>query len=685
MHNKRLKILIIIFAAMITVCVLRLTHIQLSPGELWQRQIQNFKAGSYKKLPALRGTIYDRNGQIVACDEAQFSVCINYQLARLADRRFYEQQLFEQQKIHGRDYSIEKLKSKYSEDITKLRKIIYKCAAFEQVSAKTIAERIQKQINDRIWKLRTYIGFKRKYPNETFEPDRLTDKQLVELAGDVDLAEMYSDWPLIYLENDDELIAAQLSFIDIEGVKILPQSKRSYKFGSVAAQLVGWVRPFQRQDTELFDDELRQYLDGDMSGIRGVEYVCEKRLRGKRGQVQYNIDGEVLYRDDMLGGEDLYLTVDFVLQEKIEKLLRNCAFNLNCQKPTVAVVIDVRSSEILAAVSLPGFDLNDARTEYGSLAGDANRPLINRAFNKHYPPGSTAKPIVLLAAMEEGFADSQRVISCPSHRPAKGWPRCWRERTLHSGHDEQFAYDGLNNAKNAIKGSCNIYFSRLANELEPGVLQSWLYRLGFGRKLLNGNLPSGCGREFLEGTGLISSSRPTHSADISEELPPIEKSELRYFGIGQGSFQTTVLQAANAMAAIGRDGIFAYPKIFLDKGNSNQNNESVSLDLKPTTIEAIRAGMKAVVSEPGGTANRAFQSALADFNAKGITVFGKTGSTEKPYNAWFAGLAEDSTGKSLAVALVVEGGEHGSSDAAPLARDIISLFAETGYIGESRN
>jgi cell division protein FtsI/penicillin-binding protein 2 len=113
----------------------------------------------------------------------------------------------------------------------------------------------------------------------------------------------------------------------------------------------------------------------------------------------------------------------------------------------------------------------------------------------------------------------------------------------------------------------------------------------------------------------------------------------------------------------------------MDEGRGTRDEIRISAG----TLDVVRDGMSAVVNEPGGTAYKEF--AYAGFAEQGINVFGKTGSTEQPDNAWFCGFAEDSTGKKIAIAVLVEGGQHGASDAAPLARDIIQFCIEAGYIG----
>jgi len=115
--------------------------------------------------------------------------------------------------------------------------------------------------------------------------------------------------------------------------------------------------------------------------------------------------------------------------------------------------------------------------------------------------------------------------------------------------------------------------------------------------------------------------------------------------------------------------------------NNDFEPASIALNISPQTLAIVYDGMSAVVNEPDGTAYKEF--APAGFAEQDIKVYGKTGSTEEPDNAWFAGFAEDSSSRSIAIALVVEGGQHGSADAAPLARDIIQFCIEAGYIGGS--
>jgi penicillin-binding protein 2 len=256
------------------------------------------------------------------------------------------------------------------------------------------------------------------------------------------------------------------------------------------------------------------------------------------------------------------------------------------------------------------------------------------------------------------------------------------------GHDSQWT----NIARNAIRGSCNIYFSRLADRIEPRILQEWLFKFGYGRNALY--LPESLidaaktdvVRNFNQATGLISSGYLRNTIRTFEDVPALRESDRRWFGIGQGNFRVTPLQAANAMAALARDGMYIRPKLIsiVSRGsNVDDSSEVIDLGISRETLAVIYDGMSAVVSEYGGTANKQFGPYLRLLKQQDVEVFGKTGSTEEPEHAWFGGFAQDGTGRKIAIAVVVEGGQHGSSDAAPLARDIIQFCIDYSYIGKS--
>ncbi|KKK68085.1 hypothetical protein LCGC14_2947610, partial [marine sediment metagenome] len=244
----------------------------------------------------------------------------------------------------------------------------------------------------------------------------------------VDIGEMHKSYPLLELKTDDDIFTAQLEFLDIDGVQILPKAHRFYPFRSVAAQTIGWVGPAtQEADRRLFaDDKLSSYLNDEVCGREdGVEYVCESILRGRRGELVYDIDRRLINRTETRFGKDVSITLDIELQKEIENYLTDCDINPNCKTPAAAVVIDVATADILALVSMPVFDLNRIRYDYNILKNDPNEPLRNRAIYKQYPPGSVVKPLILIAGIESGKITPDEIIHCPAQKAPKGWPSCW--------------------------------------------------------------------------------------------------------------------------------------------------------------------------------------------------------------------------------------------------------------------
>jgi len=705
MYNRRVKIFVIFSLLLLAVCLLRLAQMQLLTASSVQNEIAELKQkrGQSRQLQTIRGRILDRTGKVLAMDEPRFWIHINYDLSSFLDERVRKARLAEAAARRDADVAVPKVDEEIREKLEDLQLIIEKCAQFKAVEPSVIWDEIQK-INDNVWNQRMFQAWRKSFPKSEvfekydsiisipffeamadFEAKQPDPSKRIELASKIDILEMHENRPLLELKTDDDVFAAQLEFMDTEGLQILPKGHRFYPYGSVAAQTIGWVGPAtQPQDEGLFaNDDLLSYLKGEVCGREdGVEYVYETVLRGRRGELSHDIDGQLTSRIHTLFGKDVTLALDIDLQQRIENYLTNYRHDPNCGPGMSAVVIEVGTGDILALVSLPLYDLNRARYDYGDLVADTNKPLINRAINKRYPPGSVIKPLILVAGFETGQITPEEIISCPPEAAPPDWPNCWIFRQYPGvGHDNQWE----NTARNAIKGSCNIYFSHLADRIEPLALQQWLFKFGYGQNALF--LPAyitlgartGPARNFDQMSGTISSTDPIGKILSFEDVSLLRERDRRMFGIGQGNLRVTPLQVANAMAALARGGIFKRPRLIKESRNSEGTDLGVSLG----TLAVIYDGMNAVVNETGGTAHPQFEPSLGTLAAEDVIAYGKTGSTERPGHAWFGGFAQDSAARKIAIAVVVEGGQHGSRDAAPLACDIIQFCIEAGYIGKS--
>ncbi|MDI6449375.1 penicillin-binding transpeptidase domain-containing protein [Anaerobaca lacustris] len=702
MYDKRVKIFIGMGLSLLLIALLRLVQMQLLADSSLQDEIAALKRqrGRSRQLNTLRGQILDRKGRVLATDSPQFQIAVDYRLTR-----FYDDRVVEAMELLARDrtnpsvlYDLQKeVEAKRSD----LQRIIHDCSAFG-ADPNAIERRIR-SLNDEKWNLRTFIAWVRGGPDPNlvaryggrinsippseaevdFErryPDRAD--RLRRIARVDDLAGMYDSEPLLELETEDDIFAAQIEFMDINDVSIVPKGQRQYPYGSTAAQTIGWVGPAEADHyTELLKhDRLASYREGEVCGRRpGVEYVCEAILRGRRGELVYDIDRKLIRQSETVFGKDVQLTLDIELQRRIENYITDRTLNPNYLAPSSVVVIQVRTGDVLALVSTPTYDLNRVRYDYGALMGDPNHPLWNRAISQQYPPGSSIKPLILIAGLEEKVVAADEIISCPSAPAPPGWPNCLIYRNNRFGHDVR--WDNI--ARNAIKGSCNIYFTHAADRLDRAALQQWLYRFGYGHRVPLNYPPAPSDeiepRQLIQAQGQISWKRPETTIASFEDIPALRDVDKRLFGIGQGNLWASPLQVANSFATLARGGLARPPRLFLQPQTPGRPEETVDLNISPETLQVVYDGMNAVVNETGGSGQNAFRpSGLA---RQGVKVLGKTGSTERPYHAWFAGFAEDDEGAKIAFAVLIEGGQQGSRDAAPVARDVIQFCVDAGYVG----
>ncbi len=708
MYKKRLYIFIALCLLAAAVCISRLVYLQVFRCEEYRQVLAQRRILDPRQLPTVRGSILDRHGRKLAVDSPRFYLHMTYELTRLLDDHFWESQIaLRTDDETTREQAEQQVREQYGQVQSQLFSIVDRFGDMHENGREQIMDRIN-SINRRIWRVRQFHAWSRHFPDsplkaeykqkggyiplhkaleefETLEPDPRT--RLIWTSREK-LGSMYEPQPVIELQNEQELFEAQLAFSNIEGFEIFPQAKRTYPYESAACQLIGWVGPVHSEDESLFEeDAYSRYLHGELIGRDGVEYVCEAILRGRRGEVKYDIEGNLLSSKPTIYGRDVRLALDIELQAQIEALLKDPN-----DTGIGAVVLDGATGDVLALVSVPVYDINRIRIDYNELIADPAKPMLHKAIERIYPPGSVMKPLVLVAGLEERKISAGEIISCPAHPAPRGWPNCLMFRKFNSCHDWRWQDEGGNTARNAIRGSCNIYFSQLAHRLETRDLQKWIWDLGYGHRILNGpDYESGLeglerrdatGRRIREASGIIYSGYGRSHYKTFDQVPELDSVEKRFFGIGQGNLRVTVLQVAATMGTILRGGIFKQPRFFIHEDDPYNESRSKRLGFSSVTVRTVKDGMHAVVNERGGTAFSAFQDSEVMDPARDLKIYGKTGSTQNPENAWFGGFVEDSTGRGLAVAIIVEGGQAGSTDAAPKAREIIRLCNEAGYIGK---
>jgi len=473
----------------------------------------------------------------------------------------------------------------------------------------------------------------------------------------------------------DTLAAIEVNKFDLPGVSVDVNLRRHYIHERMAAHLIGYLSEIS--PTELKSGSYPDCRSGDLIGKFGAEKGYENLLRGKRGgrQVEVNANGlvmRILKTVEAEPGHNVYLTVDQRLQHRAETLLEDVV--------GAAVAIEPDTGQILALASSPSFDQNFfvggiTHEQWDSLISNPFRPMSNRAIQGEYPPGSTFKIVTALAGLEEGVIDDQTILNCPGYyRFGNRVYRCWKK----GGH-------GKVDIIKAVEESCDVFFYQVGARLGVDRLAWYAKAFGLGS-------PTGI---FLdqEAHGLI----PTAAWKKKRTGIPWQKGETLSIAIGQGFNLATPLQMAVLAAAVGNGGK-RYQPMILDRiqsadGEVLQKNEprlTGKLPISPANLDRVKLGLWKVVNGENGTARG---SRLADIDFSGKTGTSQVVSRKEDEalaeedvpihlraHAWFVAYAP-SEQPTIAVAVVVEHGEHGSGAAAPIAREMIKTYLRKPLVG----
>lgn len=454
------------------------------------------------------------------------------------------------------------------------------------------------------------------------------------------------------------------------GVDIKAQLLRHYPHDVKTTHVLGYVGRVSQKDLEQID--VSNYSGTSHIGKNGVEKTYESALHGVVGleQVEVNAAGRKVRTLEQTApepGVDVHLHIDIGLQEVAMKALGD--------NNGAAVAIDPKNGAVLAFVSQPGYDPNlfvegISSKDYKALQQDENRPLTNRALRGQYPPGSTIKPFMGLAGLENRAIEYDTSVYCPGHFQLPG--------NTHRYRDWKKGGHGSMDLDSAIVQSCDVYFYKLAYELGVDRIHDFLGQFGFGE------------RTGIDLTGESGGLLPSREWKRRARRQPWYPGETLIIGIGQGYFLTTPLQLAAATAAIANGGTYYIPHV-VDYLRSRDTGEINPIPPSAHTIPVgmrqnwtdVRDGMLHVVESNRGTAKR--------IRSDRYKIAGKTGTAQVFTVAQDAEYDEETLEKKLrdhalfiayapaddpriAVAVVVENGGHGGSVAAPIARAIMDAY-----------
>ena len=523
-------------------------------------------------------------------------------------------------------------------------------------------------------------------PSKTKAP---LDEVIDELASVVDIqpkdrrrfrrlleeAKNFASVPIRTRLSDEEVARFTAQRFRFPGVEIQARLFRQYPLGETAAHVIGYIGRISQRDAARIAEmeDAANYAGTDYIGKEGLEKRYEQVLHGKTGyeEVEVTAGGRAvrtLSRTPATPGHNLHLSIDIELQKIVEE-----AFG---DRRGALVAIEPSTGDILAYVSKPTYDPNlfvegIDQQSWDELNTSLDRPLLNRPLIGTYPPGSTYKPFMALAALELGKRTPNQTISDPGH--------FWFGN--HKFRDDKVGGHGIVDMYKSIVQSCNTYLYVLANDLGIDAIHDFMKPFGFGQQ-------TGIDLDN-ERTGVLPSTAWKRAAYKRPEQKKWYAGETISVGIGQGYNAFTPLQLAHAMANLANNGVVMKPHLVktVEDGATKERTptvptESYRIPLKQENINVVKNAMAGVVRE--GTSRRAF--AQAEYVSAGKTGTAQAIGIKKNEKYDAKKIAERHRDHSLyvafapvdnpriALAVIVENGGFGAAAAAPIARLALDYY-----------
>lgn len=654
---------LVIEVMLVLICVaflIRLVDLQIINGESYRKLSQNKMVRTTANVAA-RGTIYDRNGVVLASSKIGYDVVLydtNISNEKLNDVLLKVTNIVEKNKdkvvsnlpmnIDGFNFISDSSKNTFlemygfSDNISFEEAFNKLCKRYEIKDDLSVAEKLK------ILNLRYEIT-KNGYSLFTY----------VTIANNVSYETM------AYIEEIKN---------ELGGIVVLSSPKRYYNYGSSLAHVLGYVSSINAEEYSTLKDQ--GYSQNSIIGKTGIEYFLESYLKGENGKVRTEINSsgtatyEYVYKESV-SGKDVTLTIDYRLQKIAENALENMIKSLQSEKngkytdasSGAVVITSVKTGEVLALVSYPSYDPNlfisgISYSDWEKINNDANIPMFNRATQGTYPPGSTFKMLSAIAGLETGKITSDEFIQDTGVYPYSYNPVCWIYTDYRRTH-------GYINVSDAIKVSCNCYFYEVGRRV--GIKTLVEYALKFG-------LNSKTGIELTEATGTIAG---TQNIDwyLGDTLSA---------AIGQSYNSFTPVELANYIATLANGGTLNRLTLIKKIGENNEVSDSelnqyieektgvkinpTKIELKENTLNTVLSGMERSSMETGG-------GTYYVFGRNNVEVAGKTGTAEVATgsaNALFGGYAPIKN-PDIAIVVVIEHGGSGLN-AAVVARDIVNEY-----------
>lgn len=670
----RFNVLTILIYIVGIILIARLFTLQIIHGEEYKEQ-SNTRLTRESTIEAARGNFLDRTGVELVTSKMEFSLEM---YKSKVDTENLNKSILNMIQV------LEKNECSYSDTFP------IKIEPFEYTieNEALINWKKNNNLDDDITAEQAFYKFKNKYKIENTDDIQeirkiITIRYLISQKG-------YSSTKSVTIaENIPNKAVAEFSESSekFAGINIVTKPVREYTSGNLASHILGYA---SRIDPDEYEKRKSTYSQNDIIGKTGIEAVFEEYLKGKNGtkQIDMAVDGTTTAEyiaKEAVAGSDIVLTIDANLQKitedalvsNIQKIASGDFGKAYDAKAGAAVVMNVNTGEVLAMASYPDYTPADfvggiSNENWAKYRDNTSKPLVNKAMQNSYSPGSTFKMVTAIAGLESNTINlSTKINDTGIYKKYRDFqPRCWIYTDYHIGH-------GYLDVSGAIEKSCNYFFYETADKMGIENLVKYAKYFGLGNKT---------GIELPSETAGALASKETWSK-LHPQNEPWGPGQVLQAAIGQSDNEFSPLQMARYISMLANGGQKVDVSIvktirnadgsevsreeinqFINKKLGLEQDNTENLEINQNYLKAVLEGMKSVTSDTSGTAYIRFK----DFD---ITVGGKTGSAEAPNNqvhAWFVGFApfED---PEIAIVVMVENGGHGNYTA-EVVRNIMAEY-----------
>jgi penicillin-binding protein 2 len=629
MQKKRFKIFFGIIAISFFVVFCKLFYVQIIEGGKFSG-MSNSKRIRTVSIDTLRGTIYDRNGSILAVDKHSFELTVMYKQLYDAYSCLQHNILPKLTKIKGLRITHNLCKECHLNNVLWVEKV----TEFLEIPYKDIYDKTT-EIVEKVERIKHAVERR--------------NKRKIRIREETVPHSIVSNVPW------EKVAKFEVEMLNLPGIKIDTNPVRWYPKDDLSSHIIGYVGKPDKKEMLNYDFK-KKWFDGmegsneseyftqkaismdSLIGKSGIEKIYNSRLMGTPGErfEEVTLDtmrvNKLILERPSLPGNNIFLTIDSKIQRIVEKALG--------RRRGSVVLMNPWNGEILAIATFPRYNLNTFNKDYTALSKNPFKPFLNRPIQGVLPPGSVFKIVAATAALEENIIDENSQFACyGSLRVGNTRFRCFSKY----GH-------GLLNIEEAIQYSCNIFFYKTAKALGGALLKEWADNFGLGKRTeidlayeKRGNMPM--------------------AKSISQTMN---------LSIGQGAMLVTPIQITKMIATIANGGWHTKPHILQKitdyKGDILVNNKyklSQKLNISEKNMDIIKRSLRKVVTD--GTAKKT--------SLKELGVAGKTGTTqtarEDENHAWFVGYAPFENPKYCFTVVVERTKGHGAEIAGPIVREIL--------------